>query len=79
MQLFSFLQQRLSLGGELGKLAHLEFKTIPNPSGRDLCEYLGRVLKNGAQDAGRLRGIAVILKWYFIRQSKTELPGLREG
>jgi glycosyltransferase involved in cell wall biosynthesis len=65
VRLFSFLQQRLNLQREeLGKLAYLEFKTIPKPSGRDLCEYLGYVLKNGAQ-GGRPRAIAVILKWYF--------------
>ncbi len=66
IRLFSFLRQRLNLQEEeLGKLGHLEFKTIPNPSGRDLCEYVGYVLKNGAQDAGRLRGLAVILKRYL--------------
>jgi glycosyltransferase involved in cell wall biosynthesis len=66
VRLFTFLQQRLGLEREeLCKLAHLEFKTIPNPSERDLCEYLGYVLKNGARDAGRLRGIAVILKRYL--------------
>src|SRR5262249_1642185 len=66
MRLFNFLQQRFGLDGEaVGRLAHLEFKTIPNPSERDLCEYVGYVLRNGAQGAGRLRGIAVILKRYF--------------
>jgi hypothetical protein len=45
--------------------AHLEFKKIPNPSKRDLCKYIGYVLKNGAQGTGRLRGVAVIFKWYF--------------
>ena len=69
MRLFNFLRQKLNLGGELGKLAHLEFKTIPIPTARDLFEYLGYVLKNGAQDAGRLWGIAVLLKWYL--KSKT--------
>jgi hypothetical protein len=56
----------------LGKLAHLEFKTIPNPSARDLYEYVGYVLKNGAQDAGRLRGVAVILKRYFEAKAATD-------
>jgi glycosyltransferase involved in cell wall biosynthesis len=66
MRLFNFLRQKLNLEGEkLGKLAHLEFKTIPNPSARDLYEYVRYVLKNGAQDAGRLRGIAVILRRYL--------------
>jgi hypothetical protein len=64
MRLFNFLRQRLNLGEGLGRLAHLEFKTIPNPSARDVWEYAGYVLKNGAQDAGRLRGIALILKRY---------------
>lgn len=73
MRLFNFLGQRLDLEGEkLGKLAHLEFKTIPNPSAQDLYEYLGYVLKNGAQDAGRLRGIAVILKRYFEAKAATK-------
>jgi glycosyltransferase involved in cell wall biosynthesis len=72
MRLFNFLRQRLNLEGEqLGKLAHLEFKTIPDPSARDLYEYAGYVLKNGAQDAGRLRGIAVILKRYFEAKAAT--------
>jgi glycosyltransferase involved in cell wall biosynthesis len=65
MRLFTFLQERLHLGDALGRLAHLEFKTIPKPSAQDVWEYLGYVLKNGAQDAGRLRGIALILKRYF--------------
>lgn len=66
IRLFNFLQQRFSLNPEaMGKLAHLEFKTIPNPSERDLCEYVGYVLKNGVQNASRLRGIAVILKRYL--------------
>ncbi len=64
MRLFHFLRERLNLE-EVGKLAHLEFKTIPNPSRHDFYEYVGYVLKNGAEDAGRLWGIAVILKWYL--------------
>jgi hypothetical protein len=45
IRLFSFLRQRLNhQEEELGKLGHLEFKTIPNPSERDLCEYVGYVL-----------------------------------
>jgi glycosyltransferase involved in cell wall biosynthesis len=72
MRLFNFLRQRLNLEGEnLGKLGHLEFKTIPNPSVRDLYEYVGYVLKNGAQDSGRRRGVAVILKRYFEAKAAT--------
>jgi glycosyltransferase involved in cell wall biosynthesis len=37
MRLFNVLRLRLNLSGEdLGKLAHLEFKTIPNPGEKDL-------------------------------------------
>jgi glycosyltransferase involved in cell wall biosynthesis len=81
MRLFSFLGQRLNFQGEeLGKLAYLEFKTIPKPSVRDLCEYLGYVLKNGAQGVGRLRGVAVILKWYFKSKGTTKCAtSLRRG
>jgi glycosyltransferase involved in cell wall biosynthesis len=72
MRLVNFLRQRWNLEGEkLCKLGHLEFKTIPNPGARDLYEYLGYVLKNGAQDAGRLRGVAVILKRYFEAKAAT--------
>lgn len=72
MRLFNFLRQRWNFDRQtLGKLAHLEFKTIPNPSARDLYEYVGYVLKNGAQDAGRLRGVAVILKRYFAAKAAT--------
>jgi glycosyltransferase involved in cell wall biosynthesis len=66
LRLFGLLKQRFGIDADrMAKLAHLEFKTIPEPSARDLLEYVGYVLKNGAQDAGRLRGVAVILKWYF--------------
>jgi glycosyltransferase involved in cell wall biosynthesis len=81
MRLFNFLRQRLNLEGvKLGKLGHLEFKTIPNPSARDLFEYVGYVLKNGAQDAGRLRGVAVILKRYLdTKAASTSITLLRRG
>ena len=63
LRLFNVLRSRLNLNGEeLGKLAHLEFKTIPNPREKDLCEYRGYVLKNGAKDAGRVRAMALIMK-----------------
>jgi glycosyltransferase involved in cell wall biosynthesis len=75
MRLLNFLRQKLNLEGEkLGKLAHLEFKTIPNPSAQDLYEYMGYVLKHGAQDAGRARGVAVILKRYFETKAADRPP-----
>jgi hypothetical protein len=81
LRLFNFLRQRLNLEGEkLGKLGHLEFKTIPNPSARDLFEYVGYVLKNGAENAGRLRGVAVILKHYLDTKAVgTSITLLRRG
>jgi glycosyltransferase involved in cell wall biosynthesis len=70
IRLFSFLQKKFNIdGSEVGKLAHLEFKTIPRPSKQDLLEYLGYVLKNGARDAGRLKAIGLILKCYLIANS----------
>ena len=72
IRLFDFLRHKFNLEGEnFGKLAHLEFKTIPNPTKGDLRDYVGYVLKNGAQDAGRLRGIAVIFKRYFEAKADT--------
>jgi hypothetical protein len=38
------------------------FKTISNPRVKDLYEYIGYVLNNGAKDAGRVRAIALIIK-----------------
>jgi glycosyltransferase involved in cell wall biosynthesis len=66
IRLFQFLRHKLNLEGEnFAKLAHLEFKTIPKPTRGDLRDYVGYVLKNGAQDVGRLRGLAVIFKRYL--------------
>ncbi len=64
-RLFRLLRQRFSLDRDVNALAHLEFKTIPDPSLALLCEYVGYVLKNGAKDAGRLRAIALMVKWYL--------------
>jgi glycosyltransferase involved in cell wall biosynthesis len=66
LRLFNFFRLKFYLDErELGRLAHLEFKTIPKPSKIDLCEYMWYVLKNGAKDAGRLHGIALLVKYYF--------------
>jgi glycosyltransferase involved in cell wall biosynthesis len=72
-RLFNFLRKKLYLEEELKRLAYLEFKTIPKPSRQDLYEYVGYVLKNGAEDYGRLRGIASILKWYVKSAVPTEV------
>jgi hypothetical protein len=65
VRLFNFFRLKFYLDGrELRRLAHLEFKTIPKPSATDLCEYFGYVLRNGAKDAGRVRGAALLLKHY---------------
>lgn len=78
IRLFAFLRSSLNIDfGEVGKLAHLEFKTIPKPSKQDVVEYLGYVLKNGARDAGRLRALGLILKWYL--KSKAEDVSEYEG
>jgi hypothetical protein len=39
----------------------VSISSLPNPTGRDLCEYVGDVLKIGAQDAGRPHRIALIV------------------
>lgn len=64
-RLFFVLRQRFQLGKDVVKLAHLEFKTIPDPNFEDLREYFGYIIKNGAKDAGRLRGIFLVIKWYL--------------
>jgi glycosyltransferase involved in cell wall biosynthesis len=64
-RLFYMLRRRFQLQKDIVKLAHLEFKTIPNPCLKDLREYVAYILINGAKDAGRLRGVLVAINWYF--------------
>jgi hypothetical protein len=66
MRLFNFLEEKFNIQREeVCRLAYLEFRTIPSPSAWDFAEYVGYVLKNGAQDAGRLRGIASMVRSYL--------------
>jgi glycosyltransferase involved in cell wall biosynthesis len=64
-RLISVLRQRFHLTEDVAQLAHLEFKTLPAPRFADLREYSGYVLKNGAKDCGRLRGMSLMVKWYL--------------
>ena len=64
-RLFDMLRTRFQLPKDVAKLAHLEFKTIPNPCFEDLREYIAYIIMNGAEDAGRMRGVLLASKWYF--------------
>jgi glycosyltransferase involved in cell wall biosynthesis len=69
---FEFLQARFGLGSTVKRLAHLEFKTIPSPTFAQLRQYVGHVVSNGAEDAGRLRGVAMLLKRYLSARSSED-------
>jgi glycosyltransferase involved in cell wall biosynthesis len=70
IRLFNLLCERFYIDRTITNIAELEFKTIPNPSFRDLRCYARYIKRNKAKPTSRMRAIGVVVKWYLRSRSQ---------